>query len=1483
VSLKKDKVGAVMVVGGGIGGVQASLDLAESGFKVYLVEKSLSIGGVMAQLDKTFPTNDCAMCILSPKLVDCGRHRNVEMLTNSEVESIEGEVGNFKVRVKKHSRFVDLAKCTGCGDCAEVCPVEIPSEYEENLVNRKAIYRPFTQATPNAFGIEKRGISPCRAACPLQVNAQGYIALISQGKFKEALTLVREKNPLPGICGRVCTHPCEGECPRQNVDEPIAIDLLKRFVADYDREVDFELKIEQEKENRIAIIGSGPAGLTSAYDLRKMGYKPTIFEALPVAGGMLRVGIPDYRLPKDILRKEISILEDFGIEIKLNTPLGENLTIEELKNNGYEAIFIAVGAHISMKLEIPGEDLKGVYHGVEFLRRVNLGEKVEVGEKVVVVGGGNAAIDAARTVYRLGAKEVTIVYRRSRAEMPANEEEIEEAEKEGIKIFYLAAPTRILGKESKVNQVQCIRMRLGEPDASGRRRPIPIEGSEFIIDADMIIPALGQSSDLSFLGSHHKFNLVRGRGFEVDPLTLETNLKGIFAGGDTVTGPDTVIEAMAAGRKAAISIDRYLNGEDMRVGREGEGSQESEIEVDTEGVEPKKRTEVAALPVSERKGNFKEVILGFSEEEIIKEAKRCLACGGCSECMQCVEACKAEAVLHDMLEEDREIKVGSVILFPGFDEFNPQLKEEYGYKRFPNVVSSIEFERILSASGPYQGQVTRMSDDKHPKSIAWIQCVGSRDSKIKRGYCSSVCCMYSTKEALITKEHAPDTETSIFYMDMRAYGKDFDKYIKRAESEYGVRYVRSRISEVEEDLKTHNLRIQYETDDGKLASEEFEMVVLSVGLEASKSAKEIAEKFNIQLNSYNFAKTSTFKPLQTSRPGIFVGGAFSGPKDIPETVAQASGVAAEASSILSEARGSLVREKEYPPEIEVSGEAPRIGVFVCHCGINIGGVVDVPSIVEWVKTLPSVVYAEGNLYTCSQDTQERIKGAVKEHQLNRIVVASCTPRTHEPLFQETIREAGLNRYLFEMANIRDQCSWIHMREPEKATKKAKDLVRMAVAKARLIEPLKRLPLDVTPRGLVIGGGVSGMTSALRLAEEGYEVYLVEKERELGGQAKDIHYTLEGEDVQKFLGKLIAKVKSNDRIRLFTGAKIENIEGFVGNFKTTVKIDSSIKELEHGIIIVATGAKEYQPTEYLYGKERGVVTQRELEKLMVNGKLEVNTQNSMVMIQCVGSRNDKHPYCSRICCSEAIKNALKIKQLNKKANIYILYRDMRTYGFKEDYYQRAREEGVIFIRYEEGQEPEVKKGKEKLEVLVKDLILKENLLINADLVVLSTGVISSEDGEELAQMLKVPLNEDGFFLEAHVKLRPVDFATEGIFLCGLAHSPKFIEESISQANAAISRACTILAKDKILAEGTVVSVNEDRCNGCGICEAVCIYNAIEIDKEKRVAKVNEALCKGCGTCTGACFSGAINQRGFKREQILAMTKAALEVGDERIRT
>ncbi|NQS90459.1 CoB--CoM heterodisulfide reductase iron-sulfur subunit A family protein [Patescibacteria group bacterium] len=542
--------------------------------------------------------------------------------------------------------------------------------------------------------------------------------------------------------------------------------------------------------------------------------------------------------------------------------------------------------------------------------------------------------------------------------------------------------------------------------------------------------------------------------------------------------------------------------------------------------------------------------------------------------------------------------------------------------------------------------------------------------------------------------------------------------------------------------------------------------------------------------------------------------------------------------------------------------------------------VDIRSVVKYVKKLPDVVYAEDNLYTCSQDTQERIKEAINEHKLNRIVVSSCTPRTHEPLFQETIRQAGLNPHLFEMANIRDQDSWVHMKEPQKATEKAKNLTKMAVAKARLIEPLEKTALKLTHKGLVIGGGIAGMTSALRLAEEGYEVYLVEKEKELGGQARDIYYTLEGEDVQKFLGELIDKVKSNDKIHIFSTATVEKIEGFVGNFKTTIKVNSSLQELECGIIIVAIGAKEYQPSEYLYGKHRRVITQRQLEKLIASEKLDINSQSSMVMIQCVGSRNDDHPYCSRICCSEAIKNALKIKKMNKKSNVYILYRDVKTYGFKEDYYQKAREEGVIFIRYEEENKPEVRENEGRLEVLVKDLILHEKLLISADLVVLSTATVSPEGNKKLSQMLKVPLNEDGFFLEAHVKLRPVDFATDGIFLCGLAHSPKFIEESISQANACVSRACTILSKDQLEVEGTVVKVNEVKCVGCSLCKEVCPYGAIDVKlkrvlgKEKEVAEVSIALCKGCGACVASCRSGAIDLKGFSNEQILAQIGALI---------
>ncbi|MGZ3558430.1 MAG: NAD(P)-binding protein, partial [Thermodesulfobacteriota bacterium] len=1343
----KDPIGAVLVVGAGIGGIQTSLDLAESGFKVYLLEKSLSIGGTMAQLDKTFPTNDCSMCIMSPKLVDAGRHRNIEILTNAKVQAVQGEPGHFKVRIQKKARYVSIENCKACGECAKVCPVKIPNDYEQGLVTRAAAYQLFAQAMPSAYGIDKKGTPPCRATCPIHVNAQGYLALISVGKFEEALALIRQKNPFPGITGRICTHPCESLCRRKDVERPVAIDGLKRFVSDVEKEDKTDLTVPEENGKRIAIVGAGPAGLLAAYDLRKKGYGITIFEALPVAGGMLAVGIPEYRLPRSILNKEIGYLLRMGVELKLNTPIGSKLTLQDLKAQGYEAIFIATGAHQSRKLGLEGGKSQEI-HAVDFLRKVALGESVKIGEKVVVVGGGNAAIDAARTAFRLGAKEVTIAYRRTRAEMPAQEEEIEEAEHEGIKIEYLTAPSRWIIENGQIKGMECIRMELGNLDESGRPRPVPVPGSEFIIKADTIIPAISQSSDLSFLSQKDGIKTTRWGGIEADPLTLETSVEGIFAGGDAVTGPQTYIDAMGAGRKVAISIDRYLKGEDLRDGREEEGPQKDYIKIDIDGVEYRERATMASLPLGERR-NFKEVSLGLKEEDVIREAERCLQCGGCSECLECIKACEAKAIDHWMKDEQLEIEVGSIILSPGFDEFEPSLKSEYGYGRFSNVVSSIEFERFLSASGPFKGQVVRPSDQKHPKRVAWIQCVGSRDPHIGKGYCSSVCCMYATKEAVIAKEHAPEMKATIFYMDMRAYGKDFDKYIERAEKEYGVRYIRSRVSHVNEDPKTSDLAIHYETEEGEMVSEEFDLVVLSVGLEPTRTHKEIADIFDIDLNEYGFAKTSTFSPLQTSKPGIFVSGVFSGPKDVPETVAQASAVAAEASSLLAESRGTLVTEKEYVPEKNVNYQGPRIGAFICHCGINIGGVVDVPAVVEYAKTLPNVVHAEGNLYTCSQDTQEQMKKMIEEHQLNRVVVASCTPRTHEPLFQDTIREAGLNRYLFDMANIRDQCSWVHMTQPKEATEKAKDLVRMAIAKAALLDPLSTQTVPMNQKALVIGGGLAGMTAAQKIAQAGYEVYLVEKESELGGKARSIYYTLDGSDVQSHLERLSGEVKKDTRIHLMTGTTVEEIGGFVGNFKTKVRNGNEVKEIDHGVIVVATGGEEYRPKEYLYGQDARVITQKELEEWMVLHPDKLDHLENVVMIQCVGSRNHDRPYCSRICCSEAIKNALRLKSTAPEKNVYVLYRDIRTYGFKENYYEKAREAGVLFIRYDPEREPRLETGGEGLGVVVHEPILHDDLLIQTDLLVLSPGIVPPHENESLSKMLKVPLNQDGFFLEAHM--------------------------------------------------------------------------------------------------------------------------------------
>ena len=845
-------------------------------------------------------------------------------------------------------------------------------------------------------------------------------------------------------------------------------------------------------------------------------------------------------------------------------------------------------------------------------------------------------------------------------------------------------------------------------------------------------------------------------------------------------------------------------------------------------------------------------------------------------CGACESFCGPKAIKYDQEDEVRELDVGSVILSPGFELTNPSLRDEYGYSRYPNVVTSMEFERILSASGPYQGHIQRPSDQSGPEKVAWIQCVGSRDNSCDKGYCSSVCCMYATKEAIIAKEHSPDIKPTIFYMDIRAHGKGFDQYYERARDDYGVRYIQCQISKIVEKPKSKNLIIAFIDKEGKVVEEEFDLVVLSLGMTPSTSSRELAEKLGIETDSYGFCQTDSLNPVKTSRPGVFVCGAFEAPKDIPETVSQASGSAAFASELISEARGTLICEEEFSPERDISGEEPRIGVFVCHCGINIGGVVDVPAVKEYAKSLPHVAYVDENLYTCSQDTQTKIKEVIKENNLNRVVVASCTPRTHEPLFQKTIREAGLNKYLFEMANIRDQCSWVHMDKKEEATKKAKDLVRMAIAAASYVEPLQEQELSVTKRALVVGGGASGMAAALGLADQGFEVALVEKEKELGGNLRHLHYTLRDDGIQTYMQSLIERVKNHPLILVITDGVIVDFTGFKGNFKTGIMAGPGMayRQIEHGVTIIATGGEEYKPEEYLYGQDKRVMTQQELEGKIVRDEINLGHVNEVVMIQCVGSRIPERPYCSRLCCSAAIKNALKIKEKNPQSRVFILYRDIRTYGLLEDYYTKARKAGIIFIRYDLEEKPQVKIEKGALQVEVDDPALGERVVLNPQMLVLSSAIVPREN-EELATLMKLQRTQEGFFLEAHMKLRPVDLATEGIYLCGLAHSPKPLDESLSQAAAAVSRACTLLAHDTVSVGGMVARVDGEKCAVCLTCVRVCPYDVPFINEEG-VAQIDAAKCQGCGSCAAECPGKAIQLQHCEDKQIIAKSIALFKV-------
>jgi heterodisulfide reductase subunit A len=862
----------------------------------------------------------------------------------------------------------------------------------------------------------------------------------------------------------------------------------------------------------------------------------------------------------------------------------------------------------------------------------------------------------------------------------------------------------------------------------------------------------------------------------------------------------------------------------------------------------------------------------IDESCLYLKEKKCLICEG---------VCQADAIDLHQEPEKIEVNVGAIILSLGLEPFDPKVKKEYHYGEFANVVTSMDYERLLSSTGPHAGQVLRASDRKHPKKIAWIQCIGSRRvTENENSYCSAVCCTYTQKQVILTKDHDKEADCTIFHNDIRSFGKDFERYFQRTDALPDTRFIRSYASIVKEDPETKNVFVRYATNDDGVKEEEFDMVVLSVGLNPPKNVEGLAQTFGVELNDHKFCKTNPLNPMETTRSGVFVSGTFQGPTDIPESVFSASGAGAQCGQLLDYRRDKLTQDRVYPPEKDVTQEEPKIGVFVCHCGANISSVVNVPSVVEYALTLPNVVHAQEQLFSCATNSAMEITDLTKEKGLNRVVVAACSPRTLEPLFRDTVKEAGINQYYCEMANIREHNSWVHSLEKDESTQKAKDIVRMAVARVGLLEPLQEFDLPVNKTALVVGGGIAGMTCALSIAEQGHTVCLVEKEGELGGAARRLHYTLDGLDVQQYLKDTIQAVYKHPQIHVYHNAEILDVDGYVGNFVTKLKSDRGVSQIKHGAAVLATGAEEYKPTEYLYGEDEKVLTQVDLEQKIVDEDERLLKSENLVMIQCVGCRNEDRNYCARICCGHAVKNALKLKEKKPDMDIFILFRDMRTYGYAEDYYREASNKDVKFIRWEPEDKPEVKAveegGKQILRVGVTDPILGMKIGIDADTVVLSAAIIPASGTKQVAGQFKVTLNPDEFFKEAHAKLKPVEFATDGVFLCGLAQYPKRLPESINQAYGAAGRVLTLLSRDTVVASGSVCEVNEDACVSCGACITACTYGAIDfIQTEKgRKASVNPVLCKGDGVCNTKCPTGAIFLKHFTDQELLTQIDAAM---------
>jgi len=853
-------------------------------------------------------------------------------------------------------------------------------------------------------------------------------------------------------------------------------------------------------------------------------------------------------------------------------------------------------------------------------------------------------------------------------------------------------------------------------------------------------------------------------------------------------------------------------------------------------------------------------------------------------CRECEKACPCGAVPFNDSEKQISLRVGSIILSPGYRPFDPSGLPAWGYGRFPNVITAMELERYLAVAGPTSGHLLRPSDGKPVMKMAFLQCIGSRDHKQPfRDYCSAVCCMYAIKQAILAMDHNRSLGVTIFHMDVRTHGKDFERFFDRAKAK-GVSFQRCRIHAVEPGDSKDDINLRFIAESGKQTNEDFDLVVLSVGMEPPFEAVALAKRTGIELTPEGFAASSCFSPVSTSRPGIFACGPFVGPMDIALSVIEASAAATAAAIPLSEVRYSMSRQKWFPPERDVSGEAPRIGVFVCNCGSNIAEVVNVHDVARYAQSLPNVVFVEKPLFACSQDSQDLIRKRILEENLNRVVVAACTPRTHEPLFRQTLRASGLNECLFEMANIRNQLAWVHAAQPEQATLKAKDLVRMAVAKAALLKPAAPVSVRITPQALVIGGGLAGMTAALALADQGFPVDLVEKAAELGGIARHLFKTWKGEDIPSHIEMLASRVRDHNLISVHLKSAVIHAEGYVGRFRSTIQRPTGIMTVDHGVTILATGGQPFKPAEYGYGLPRNIFTTLEFDKLHAVGDERIRKSRNFVFIQCVGSREPDRNYCSRVCCTHSIQSAISLKEENPERRIFILYRDIRTYGLKENLYRRARELGVVFINYDEHRKPNVVVNEDRIEVIAWDHVLNEPFGIPADVVTLATAIIPNADTREIAKIYKLPVNKDGFLLEAHVKLRPVDFATDGIFLAGLAHYPKPVEESIAQAQAAVSRAVTVLSSRWVELDQVKARIDETRCDCCALCVDVCPYEALAIEREgtagedetgKQKLVVQPVKCKGCGACQAACPKEGISVTGFSYTQLAAQVSAALE--------